>query len=110
MVGPTKWDNVPGWAFGAGGGFNYVKWLDVADFVWEWTFSYQPETVGFYYLVPLAANFREKKGAVISVLQTESKVQTEAKVRTESKAGLPTHGNTWIGHTWCSPDWFSYPM
>jgi len=100
MVGPAKWDNVPGWQFGSSGGFNNVNIVDVADFGWQWTLSRAPETVGFMYLVNLIQTMRGYKGKVKPVL-----LQADAH-----KRRISSHGSTWVGHTWCSPDWENSPL
>eukprot|EP00420_Gonyaulax_spinifera_P029087 CAMPEP_0197898208 /NCGR_PEP_ID=MMETSP1439-20131203/43479_1 /TAXON_ID=66791 /ORGANISM="Gonyaulax spinifera, Strain CCMP409" /LENGTH=354 /DNA_ID=CAMNT_0043518907 /DNA_START=39 /DNA_END=1103 /DNA_ORIENTATION=+ len=100
FAGPAKWDNVPGWKFGSGGGWSNVKIIDVADFNWEWTYAYEPETVGFFFDLDLVDSDGLKE--MPTLLQTGSGI---------SKSGqLPSHGSTWFGHTWCSPDWTNYPM
>jgi len=99
MVGPAKWDNVPGWMFGTAGGFNNVNLVDVSDFGWQWTLSRDPETVGFMYLVNIIQTMRGYKGKIMSVLQTDA-----------HKRRIYSHGSTWVGHTWCSPDWENTPL
>merc|ERR1719245_442746 len=99
IVGPAKWDNVPGWQFGSSGGFDYVKLVDVADFGWQWTLAREPETVGFWYLVNIIKTMRGSPGKVMSVLQTDA-----------YKRRIHTHGSTWVGHPWCSPDWENTPL
>eukprot|EP00415_Alexandrium_ostenfeldii_P001448 UN1448 len=103
-VGPAKWDNVPGWAFGTSGGFDNMRILDVADFGWEWTLAREPETVGFFYEVGVI----DDEALHAGMLQTGSEVQTE---QVASKvAEIPRHGSSWVSHTWCSPDWENTPL
>jgi len=102
FVGPAKWDNVPGWSFGSGGGFEKIKVVDVADFGWKWTFAYEPETVGFFFDIQLLDS--KQRQQPLALLEMGNNV-TQTKITPP-----PTHGSTWFGHTWCSPDWTNYPM
>lgn len=103
-IGPAKWDNVPGWSFGTGGGFDDVRVWDVADFGWKWTLARTPETVGFYWDILLLDDETLHAG----MLQTGSEVQAEQESR--RTGDVKRHGTTYIGHTWCSPDWANTPL
>mmetsp|Transcript_80885 Transcript_80885/g.187814 ORF Transcript_80885/g.187814 Transcript_80885/m.187814 type:complete len:372 (+) Transcript_80885:61-1176(+) len=101
FTGPAKWDNVPGWRFGASGGMDNMRLFDVADFGWDWTLSSDPETVGFHFDIAVI----DSEGLHASALQTNAEVQSEAQSET-----IPNHGSTYLGHVWCSPDWFNTPL
>jgi len=100
-VGPAKWDNVPGWSFGTSGGFDNMRVLDVADFGWSWTLAREPETISFFYNLCVI----DDEALHMGMLQTGSSVQA-----VEESAEIPRHGSSWVGHTWCSPDWENTPL
>lgn len=102
FVGPTKWDNVPGWQFGATGGVDNLKYFDAADFGWSWTLAQEPETIGFYFDM----NLIDSEGLHAVVLQTANQVVEEV-----AKSGdIKNHGSSSLGHIWCSPDWDNTPL
>mmetsp|Transcript_49600 Transcript_49600/g.114965 ORF Transcript_49600/g.114965 Transcript_49600/m.114965 type:complete len:363 (-) Transcript_49600:74-1162(-) len=99
FVGPAKWDNVPGWKFGASGGMDNIALFDVADFAWDWTLAKSPETVGFHFDIAVL----DSEGLHASVLQTKAEIESAEQT-------IPNHGSTYLQHTWCSPDWFNTPL
>jgi len=112
FAGPGKWDNVPGWSFGAGGGYDGVKYLDAADFGWDWTLAREPETVCFHFdicAVDAETLNTKVEGFDWGTRRFWSLLQTESEARSE-RSGFPSHGSTWVGHTWCDPDWENTPL
>mmetsp|Transcript_74421 Transcript_74421/g.172458 ORF Transcript_74421/g.172458 Transcript_74421/m.172458 type:complete len:370 (+) Transcript_74421:108-1217(+) len=104
FAGAAKWDNVPGWNFGASGGIDNVAYFDVSDFGWKWTLASEPETICFYFDVcVIDSEGLHRKAA--SALQTDSKVVSSADT-----AAVDIHGSTSIEHVWCSPDWSNTPL
>mmetsp|Transcript_17897 Transcript_17897/g.42085 ORF Transcript_17897/g.42085 Transcript_17897/m.42085 type:complete len:374 (-) Transcript_17897:62-1183(-) len=101
FAGPAKWDNVPGWNFGASGGIDDARYFDIADFGWKWTLAHEPETLCFFFDICVidSEGLHHKATAA---LQTDAKVQSGREV--------PIHGSTWVEHVWCSPDWTNTPL
>jgi len=100
-MGPAKWDNTPGWSFGAGGGIDSMKASEAKDFGWTWTLAHEPKTASFLYDVALIG----PDGLKASILQTGAQAPGEAR-----STPAPVGGSTWLGHSWCSPDWENTPL
>jgi len=110
IAGPAKWDNVPGWTFGTSGGLDDYGPFSVADFGWKWTLAKEPETVNFQWDLTLADS-ETLQAHTHTHVERANLLQTEAEAMKESeKRFIQTHGSTWFGHTWCSPEWENTPL
>jgi len=104
FAGPAKWDNVPGWNFGASGGIDDMKYFDVSDFGWKWTLATEPETFCFFFDICVI----DSEGLHRHVASPASPMSLLQEK--EESEEIPIHGSTWIEHVWCSPDWTNTPL
>jgi len=114
-MGLANWENVPGWSFGSSigsddGSDDFPK---QPDFGWSWTLAREPETSCFYFDVcvidseGLHANTPNATGAW---LQMRSELGSKGSPVALVPEVRKRHGSTYLGHTWCSPNWVNTPL